>query len=139
MTYHGPGQIVFYLLLNLRRRNPPLTVKQLVFQSEEFVRLFLAEHGIEATRRAKMPGVYVSNNKIAALGYKVSRGCSYHGLSFNHQMDLTPFDWIDVCGYADLKSVDLASLVSKLPSSEETTDQLLVHLAHVFSCAAVES
>lgn len=101
ITYHGPGQIVAYLLLDLRRWH--LNVRQLVRLMEQSVIDLLAEHGVVAEGRADAPGVYVGNAKIAALGLKIKNGCCYHGLSFNVDMDLTPFSHINPCGYAGLR------------------------------------
>ncbi|NDU91335.1 MAG: lipoyl(octanoyl) transferase LipB [Ferrovum sp.] len=100
ITYHGPGQIVVYLLVDLRRRH--LTVKGLVRLMEEAVIEVLAAHGVVATLLPGAPGVYVGGAKIAALGLRVQRGCTYHGLSLNVDLDLAPFDCINPCGYAGM-------------------------------------
>jgi lipoyl(octanoyl) transferase len=100
ITYHGPGQIVAYLLLDLKRRG--LGVKSLVWRMEEALIRLLAEHGIHAQRREKAPGVYVGAAKIAALGLRIKNQCSYHGLSLNVDLDLDPFANINPCGYAGL-------------------------------------
>ena len=100
VTYHGPGQIVLYTLLDLRRRQ--LTVRGLVERLEQAVLDLLSQYGVRAQRRTGAPGVYVGNAKIAALGLRVSRGCSYHGLSLNVDADLEPFQAIDPCGYPGL-------------------------------------
>jgi lipoyl(octanoyl) transferase len=101
ITYHGPGQAVIYLLLDLRRRG--LTVRPLVRLMEDAVIDWLDGRGIAAERRADAPGVYVRGAKIAALGLRIRNGCSYHGLAFNVSMDLAPFRAIDPCGYAGLE------------------------------------
>jgi lipoyl(octanoyl) transferase len=101
ITYHGPGQAVIYLLLDLRRRG--LTVRPLVRLMEDAVIDWLDGRGIAAERRADAPGVYVRGAKIAALGLRIRNGCSYHGLAFNVSMDLAPFHAIDPCGYAGLE------------------------------------
>jgi lipoyl(octanoyl) transferase len=98
---------VCYLLLDLKRRG--LTVKTLVNRMEQAVIDLLAEYGVRAERRAGAPGVYVGNAKIAALGLKIKRNCSYHGLSLNIAMDLTPFDAINPCGYAGLAVTQLTA------------------------------
>ena len=108
VTYHGPGQLVAYLLLDLRRAG--LGAKRLVQILERAVVELLARHGICADLRPGAPGVYVAGAKIAALGLRVRRGCSYHGLSLNVAMDLEPFRRIDPCGYAGLEVVRLADL-----------------------------
>lgn len=101
ITYHGPGQAVVYLLLDLRRRG--LSVRPLVRLMEQAVIDWLGSHGIAAEGRADAPGVYVRNAKIAALGLRIRNGCSYHGLAFNVSMDLAPFHAIDPCGYSGLE------------------------------------
>lgn len=100
VTYHGPGQIVAYILLDLKRRG--YGVKELVRRLEQSVIDLLADEGIGALRRPNAPGVYVNEAKIAALGLRIKNGCSYHGLSLNVDMDLTPFSAINPCGYAGL-------------------------------------
>lgn len=106
ITFHGPGQVVCYLLLDLKRRG--LTVKGLVNRMEQAVIDLLAGHGVAAERLAGAPGVYVNGAKIAALGLKVKNGCSYHGLSFNVAMDLSPFAAINPCGYAGMAVTQLS-------------------------------
>jgi lipoyl(octanoyl) transferase len=101
ITYHGPGQAVIYLLLDLRRRG--LTVRPLVRIMEQAVIDWLGALGIAAEGRGDAPGVYVKGAKIAALGLRIRNGCSYHGLAFNVAMDLAPFRAIDPCGYAGLE------------------------------------
>jgi lipoyl(octanoyl) transferase len=108
VTYHGPGQLVVYPLLDLRRRN--LGIKPLVHLLEECVIELLAGYAIQAERRPGAPGVYVGGAKIAALGLRVRRGCSYHGLSLNVDMDLAPFGRINPCGYPGLPVTQLAAL-----------------------------
>ena len=103
ITYHGPGQVVLYLLLDLQRLK--IKVRELVTAIEQAVIDFLAAYGVTADRLAGAPGVYVGNAKIAALGLKIKNGCSYHGLSLNVDMDLHPFTAINPCGYAGLKVV----------------------------------
>lgn len=101
ITYHGPGQVVAYLLLDLRRRG--IGVKELVQRLEQAVIDLLGEHGVAAERRDKAPGVYVGGAKIAALGLRVRNGCCYHGLALNVDMDLSPFRAINPCGYEGLE------------------------------------
>ena len=100
ITYHGPGQIVVYLLLDLKRRN--IGVKELVRRLEQAVIDLLEGYGTQAERRDKAPGVYVGNAKIAALGLRIKNGCCYHGLCLNVDMDLSPYAAINPCGYAGL-------------------------------------
>lgn len=117
ITYHGPGQVVAYLLVSLRRRG--LLVRQLVTLIEEAVIETLAAYNLAGERRDGAPGIYVAPGpaagahagaKIAALGLKIRNGCSYHGVSLNVKMDLQPFLAINPCGYAGLETVDMATL-----------------------------
>ncbi len=101
VTYHGPGQVVIYLLLDLQRLK--IKVRELVTAIEQALIDFLAEQGAAAERRTGAPGVYVGDAKVAALGLRIKNGCSYHGLSLNVDMDLSPFAAINPCGYAGLK------------------------------------
>lgn len=98
VTYHGPGQLIIYLLINLKQAN--IGVRGLVSCMENAVIEFLDNYKISACSRADAPGVYVADGKIAALGLRVRRGCSYHGLALNMDMDLTPYERINPCGYA---------------------------------------
>ena len=125
ITYHGPGQIVLYLLLDLKRRD--LTVRQLVDRIEGAVIALLAEHGINAEGRPDAPGVYVDGAKIASLGLRLKNGCCYHGLSLNVGMDLSPFHAIDPCGYRGLQVTQLRDLGVPL-DMEGTAVALLRHL-----------
>ncbi len=124
VTYHGPGQLVAYILLDLTRRQ--LGVQSLVGILEQAVIDLLAEHGLAATRRDKAPGVYVDGSKIAALGLRVRRGCCFHGLSLNVDMDLTPFSMINPCGYPGLQVTQLSD-VGVTESLEEITRQFRAH------------
>jgi lipoyl(octanoyl) transferase len=113
ITYHGPGQVVAYLLLDLRRRK--LMVRELVQRIEAGVIETLASYNLATERKAGAPGIYVqgpehAGAKIAALGLKIRNGCSYHGVSLNVHMDLQPFLAINPCGYAGLETVDMATL-----------------------------
>jgi lipoyl(octanoyl) transferase len=108
VTYHGPGQLVCYVLLDLKRRG--LDIRRLVEALEGAVIDTVAGYGIEAYARRDAPGVYVDGSKLAAIGLKVRRGCSYHGLAFNIAMDLTPYGRINPCGFADLKVTQLSAL-----------------------------
>ncbi len=108
VTYHGPGQLVIYTLLDLRRKN--MTIKRFVRLLEQSVIDFLQGYGIDAGRRAGAPGVYVAGGKIAALGVRVRGGCCYHGIAINVDMDLTPFSQINPCGYPNLAVTQLYDL-----------------------------
>ena len=100
VTYHGPGQLVVYTLFDLSRRG--LKVRDFVRLLEQSVIELLASHGVNAERKSGAPGVYVEGAKVAALGVRISKGCSFHGLALNVDMDLAPFDEIDPCGYPGL-------------------------------------
>lgn len=127
VTYHGPGQWVVYLMIDLRRRT--YGVRVLVARMEKAVVATLRHYGIDAAPDAARPGVYVRGKKIASLGLRVRRGCSYHGLALNVDMDLTPFQRINPCGHAGLEVTSMARL---LPEHELVMDdvgeRLLEHL-----------
>ena len=108
VTYHGPGQLVCYVMLDLKRRG--LDIRKLVEALETAVIDTVATYGIEAYPRRDAPGVYVAGSKLAAIGLRVRRGCSYHGLAFNIAMDLSPYQRINPCGFADLPVTQLAAL-----------------------------
>jgi lipoyl(octanoyl) transferase len=108
VTYHGPGQIVVYPLLDLKRLK--IGVREYVCRIEQAVIDTLGEWNIEGRRREGAPGVYVNDAKVAALGIRVRRGCTFHGLAFNIAMDLEPFSRINPCGYAGLEVVSMADL-----------------------------
>lgn len=109
VTYHGPRQIVIYLLIDIKRRN--LGIRELVTRIENGIIAYLAEYGITAYGDREAPGVYIAGKKIASLGLKIRKGCSYHGLAFNFDIDKTPFSYINPCGYAGLQIVNLRELV----------------------------
>jgi len=125
VTYHGPGQLVVYPLLDLRRRQ--LGIRDLVQRLEFAVIDLLAGYGIEALGRRDAPGVYVEGRKIASLGLRVRRGCSYHGLSLNVDMDLSPFARINPCGFPGLEVTRCADLGG--PTDwDEAANALVPHL-----------
>jgi lipoyl(octanoyl) transferase len=128
VTYHGPGQLVCYVLLNLKQRG--LDIRGLVELLESAVIATVAEYGIEAYPRRDAPGVYVDGRKLAAIGLRVRRGCSYHGLAFNIAMDLEPYARINPCGFADLEVTQLADLtgVSSIASVRPTFERALLKL-----------
>lgn len=140
VTYHGPGQVVVYTLIDLRRRG--IFVKELVYRIEQAVIQTLAVHGIDGRRVAGAPGIYVPAPgaggagpfaglaKIAALGIKITRGCSYHGVALNVAMDLEPFARINPCGYEGLATVDLAKLGVSIPwrdAADRLCERLTAH------------
>ena len=150
VTYHGPGQVVAYPLVDLRRLG--LYVKEYVHRLEQAVMQTLESHGVTGHRVAGAPGIYVDLadpcghaaltgprpdpfeglGKIAALGIKISKHCSYHGVALNVAMDLSPFDGINPCGYAGLKTVDLATLgvsTDWATTSSRLAERLATHLS----------
>lgn len=130
ITYHGPGQVVLYLLLDLRRR--ALSVRPLVRMMEQAVIDLLAAYGVAAAGSAAAPGVYVDGAKIAALGLRVRNGCCYHGLAFNVDMDLSPFRVIDPCGYSGL-AVTQARDLGIREDAERMGEALVRHLARILA------
>ena len=129
ITYHGPGQVVGYLLLDLYRRG--LKVREMVNLIEQALIDCIADYGLDARRKDGAPGVYIDGAKVAALGLRVKNGCSYHGLSLNVDMDLTPFTWINPCGYSGLQTIQLKDFgVTEGP--EEVATRLLGHLQQHF-------
>ncbi len=131
VTYHGPGQLVAYILMDLQRRS--WGVKKLVNKLEQSIIDLLDEYQIKAERKAQAPGVYVGGAKIAALGLRVRRGCCYHGLSLNVDMDLSPFGLINPCGYADLESTQLSDLVSNINNSQVATQLISQLNRHLYA------
>lgn len=125
VTYHGPGQVVIYLLLDLPRLK--IKVRELVSAIEQAVIDLLAGYGVTAERREGAPGVYVGDAKVAALGLRIRNGCSYHGVSLNVDMDLSPFAAINPCGYAGLKVIQTKDLHIPL-TAHEAGEQLSQHL-----------
>jgi lipoyl(octanoyl) transferase len=125
VTYHGPGQLVVYLLLDLRRRS--YKIRELVTRMEQALIDLLADYGVAAQRRPGAPGVYVGAAKIAALGLRVKNGCSYHGLALNIDMDLAPFSAINPCGYEGLAVCQLRDFAAA-GTMESVAEGLLEHL-----------
>jgi len=128
VTFHGPGQLVGYLMLDLRRLD--LGVRELVTVMEQALVEVLAGYGVEAAPKADAPGVYVNGDKIASLGLRVRRGCSFHGLALNVDMDMTPFQRINPCGYAGLQMTQLRDLVALPPAFDEVARRLEQALRH---------
>ncbi len=128
ITYHGPGQIVVYLLVNLKRLS--LNVRQLVCAIELGIKQVLADYGIEAVTRDSAPGVYVGEAKIASLGLRIRKGNSYHGLALNADLDLEPFQRINPCGYQGLAMTRIKDLlpVDEMPALEVLEAQLITRL-----------
>ena len=108
VKYHGPGQIIIYVLIDLKRKG--LNVSDLILILEESIIRLLKNYNIKASRMKKAPGVYVDSMKIASIGIRVYRGCTYHGLSFNYDVDLAPFFGINTCGFDQLNVTSLKNL-----------------------------
>jgi lipoyl(octanoyl) transferase len=131
VTYHGPGQLVVYPLIDLRRQK--LGVRELVEALENSVIDTLGAYGIEARNRRDAPGVYVDARKVCSIGIRVRRGCSYHGIAFNVAMDLEPFQRINPCGYAGLEMTQVSALGGPADVQRVATDlapALLEHLGY---------
>lgn len=125
ITYHGPGQLVVYLLLDMRRR--ALSVRPLVRLMEQSVIALLAGYGVQAAGCVDAPGVYVDKAKIAALGLRIKHGCCYHGLALNVDLDLSPFHAINPCGYPGLKVTQMRAL-GITDTRDRVGDKLIHHL-----------
>jgi len=129
ITYHGPGQLIAYLLIDINRLN--ISIKKLVTASEQAIINYLSELGLHAERKQGAPGIYIEGAKIAALGLRVKKGRTYHGLSFNVDMDLSPFKDINPCGYEGMPVTQLADLlVDTCPSIPQVKSALHAHLCH---------
>lgn len=125
VTYHGPGQLVVYALIDLKRRHQG--PRFLVTALEQAVVKMLAKLGVKAEARAEAPGVYVDNHKICSIGLRVRKGCSYHGLALNVSMDLSPFTRINPCGFNQLTMTQLADL-TPIATIEEAAELLIPEL-----------
>jgi len=125
VTYHGPGQIVAYPLVDIRRKG--IGVREFVNRIEAAIIGVLAHYGVKGERIAGAPGIYVNGDKVASLGLRVRRGCTFHGLAFNIDMDLEPFQRINPCGYAGLQVTQLSALASV--DIQEAQDRLVKGLA----------
>lgn len=134
VTYHGPGQQVMYVLLNLKRRK--IGVRQLVTAIEQTVVDTLAHFNIAAAARPDAPGVYVSGKKICSLGLRIRNGCSFHGLALNVDMDLTPFQRINPCGYAGLEMTQIGDLNADATLAD-IQPLLIEHFARQLSISSV--
>jgi lipoyl(octanoyl) transferase len=131
VTYHGPGQIVVYTMLDLSLLK--IGVRELVTRIEQSIIDLLADYGVESNARRDAPGVYVNNAKIAALGLRVRKGCSFHGLALNVDMDLEPFNRINPCGYEGLEVTQLKNYVNDVDIENVISDlqqKLLKNLSY---------
>ena len=124
VTFHGPGQLMVYPLIDIKRAN--IGVRKLVTALEQSVVDLAADYGVAAAARADAPGVYVGGDKLASVGLRIRRGCSFHGMALNVEVDLEPFTRINPCGYAELEMTDLQRLGIDL-QLEETHKKLLPH------------
>lgn len=130
VTYHGTGQVTVYTLVDFARLH--ISVHELVTRLEKAIIAVLAEYDIDAYAEEKRPGVYVAGKKIASLGLRIRHKAVYHGLSLNVNMDLSPFQQINPCGYAGLEMTQIADFVQACPSWEEVSQKLVFYLAQWF-------
>ncbi|MGB9990487.1 lipoyl(octanoyl) transferase LipB [Pseudoduganella rhizocola] len=145
VTFHGPGQVVIYLLMDLRRNKPggKLYARHFVHKIEQAIINVLQAYNLAGERIEGAPGIYIANGpkkgaKIAALGLKVrGNGCTYHGVSLNVAMDLSPFTWINPCGYAGLETIDMRSMGADVPLAE-VQDALAEELVRLLDVAQPE-
>lgn len=135
VTYHGPGQLVVYLLIDVKRQG--LGVRELVSQIENSLIALLADFDIQAVAKPDAPGVYVNNAKIASLGLRIRRGCSFHGLALNVDMDLEPFSRINPCGYAGMAMTQMRAL-TPVVTMDKVRAHLTAHLVRHLNYAATE-
>lgn len=127
VTYHGPGQLLAYLLIDIKRRK--LGIRQLVSTIEQSIIHLLAEYNIVAASQRNAPGVYVDAAKICSIGLRIRRGYSYHGLALNINGDLSPFSRINPCGYANLAVTNMSNLTTEITLAD-VSQQLIQHLTH---------
>ena len=131
ITYHGPGQLVVYTMIDFKRRKT--SVRHIVSALENSIIATLAEYGIAAAADPKRPGVYVNGRKIASLGLRIKNGSVYHGLALNIDMDLTPFTHINPCGYAGLEMTQIVDFVQPAPTIGEVAEKLVSFLKQELS------
>lgn len=136
VTYHGPGQLVVYLLIDLRRK--AIGIKDFIDKLEQSVINMLDHYAILAERKKGAPGVYIDGKKIAALGIRVSKGCSYHGLAINIDMDLSPYANINPCGYSDLQIIQMKNFGID-DNLQQVGEVLLVQLLQQLGYAETET
>ena len=131
ITYHGPGQQVMYVLIDIRRHQN-LNVRRVVTALEQSVVRTLADYAIEGYSKVDAPGVYIDGKKICSLGLRIRKGCSFHGLAFNINMDLQPFHYINPCGYAGLEMCQLADFIGRDEAVlDKVSPKLVNHLAEL--------
>ena len=129
VTYHGPGQLIAYFLVNIQKRN--IGIRTFVCQLEQALITLLKQFGIEGLTRCGAPGVYVDEKKIASIGLRVKNGCTYHGIALNVSMDLRPFHGINPCGYAQLEMTQMANFIPEI-SVERVKKQFELELITMF-------
>ncbi len=134
VTYHGPGQIVVYTLVDIKRKN--FSIRQFVSRLEQTVIDLLAEYNIQAESNCKAPGVYVNDKKICSIGLRIRRGFAFHGIAFNAAMNLAPFNNINPCGYAGLKMTQLSELKPEV-DTENTKSKLIACLINNLGYAEI--
>jgi len=130
VTFHGPGQLVVYFMMDLRRRN--IGIRTLVRQLESLLMALLSEYGIKAQTLCGAPGVYIQDEKIASIGLRVKNGCTYHGIALNIDMDLTPFNGINPCGFAKLKMTQIKNLNTNV-SVNEVRDKMISYCLNYYN------
>lgn len=126
ITYHGPGQLVAYVLMDIQRRQ--LSIRSLVCQLEQLLIQLLSDYKIQAQTQCGAPGVYVEDKKISSIGLRVKKGCTYHGIALNVAMDLSPFSGINPCGFKQLEMTEIRSYQPKVQ-----LDEVSQRFAHHFS------
>lgn len=135
ITYHGEGQQIMYVLLDIKRlndKNKPFSVRDLVSALEQCVIKTLAGYGIESHAKPDAPGVYIDGKKICSLGLRIRKGCSFHGLALNVNMDLTPFRHINPCGYADLEMTQLKDHITTDEAlCDSVSEKLVAHFCNI--------
>ena len=134
ITYHGPGQMIVYLLIDIKRRG--LGVRKLISLIEQSIINTLADYQLSAYAKKEAPGVYIGEAKIAALGLRIKKGCSFHGLSLNVAMDLSPFKTINPCGYKELQIVQLSDYVADVQLLQ-VQQKLISYLAKAMGYARI--
>lgn len=132
ITYHGPGQLVAYILMDIGRRQ--MGIRTLVCQLEQLLIVLLKNYNINAETRCGAPGVYVNDKKIASIGLRVKKGCTYHGIALNVAMDLRPFEDINPCGYAKLQMTQILDFVPEI-RVEEVSKQFTKDFLTIFGCS----
>lgn len=131
VTFHGPGQLIAYVLMDIRRRN--IGIRSFVCQLEHILIKLLGQFEIEAKTRCGAPGVYVADKKIASIGLRVKNGCTYHGIALNVAMDLSPFAGINPCGYAQLQMTQMKDYLPAI-TIEQVADVFVTEYSTLFGC-----